>query len=263
MLSKVLKYDLKFVYKVLLVFYSLVIFFAILTRLCFSFENSFILNILANIFSGFTISFMFSILINNLMRLWARFIKNCYSDESYLTHTLPINKKTIYASKFITSIVTMLTSILVILLSIFIAYYSKENMLVLKEALNIIATMYESSVIGYILIVFFVFFLEMVFAVQAGYFGIIVGHNSNNNKMVKTIIYGFLIYLFTNALIVLGLFVGGLFNKNLMNLFKTIDVINIGLIKNIMYVAIVVYLLIIIIFYVVNIRIFKKGVNVD
>ena len=100
MLSKVLKYDLKFVYKVLLVFYSLVIFFAILTRLCFSFENSFILNILANIFSGFTISFMFSILINNLMRLWARFIKNCYSDESYLTHTLPINKKTIYASKF-------------------------------------------------------------------------------------------------------------------------------------------------------------------
>ena len=44
MLSKVLKYDLKFVYKVLLVFYSLVIFFAILTRLCFSFENSFILN---------------------------------------------------------------------------------------------------------------------------------------------------------------------------------------------------------------------------
>lgn len=263
MLSKVLKYDLKFVYKVLIVFYFLVIFFAILTRLFFSFEDSFILNVLAKIFSGFTISFMFSILINNLMRLWARFIKNCYSDESYLTHTLPVSKKCIYASKFITSIVTMLTSVLIILLSIFIAYYSKENMLALKSALNIIATMYESSVIGLILIVFFVFFLEMVFAVQSGYFGIIVGHNSNNNKMAKTIIYGFLIYLFTNALIILGLFIGGLFNSNLMNLFKTIDVVNIRLIKNIMYGAMVVYLLIIVIFYIVNISIFKKGVNVD
>ena len=45
------------------------------------------------------------ILINNLMRTWVRFRHNLYGDESYLTHTLPVERKTIYLSKFITSII--------------------------------------------------------------------------------------------------------------------------------------------------------------
>ena len=50
-----------------------------------------------------------NIILNNLMRLWARFKNNFYGDESYLTHTLPINKKTLYLSK------TFLTSSFVVL----------------------------------------------------------------------------------------------------------------------------------------------------
>lgn len=41
-----------------------------------------------------------SSLINGLMRSWVRFITNIYKDESYLTHTLTIEKKDIYLSKF-------------------------------------------------------------------------------------------------------------------------------------------------------------------
>ena len=101
MLGKVLKYDLKYIYKVLIVFYLLTLVFALFTRLFWSFDNSAILNILGFIASGTMISFIISILINNMMRAWARFIKNIYGDESYLTHTLPISKKTIYLSKFL------------------------------------------------------------------------------------------------------------------------------------------------------------------
>ena len=58
MLKKVLKYDLKFVFKLLIVFYILNIVFAVLTRLL-SFGGSTIINILWHISSGTTISFIF------------------------------------------------------------------------------------------------------------------------------------------------------------------------------------------------------------
>ena len=105
------------------------------------------------------------------MRVWVRFKKNLYGDESYLTHTLPVSKKSIYLSKFLTSIITMFSSVLVMVLCAFIAYYSKENMVVVRDFLQIMASIYDSTMIGIILIIFFVFFLEMVFALQCGYTG--------------------------------------------------------------------------------------------
>ena len=85
MLKKLLKYDLQKTYKILIIFYSLSIFFSILTRIFLSIENSFILNIIGKICGGVTISMIFNILINNLMRLWVDFKNNLYKDESYLT----------------------------------------------------------------------------------------------------------------------------------------------------------------------------------
>ena len=96
MLKKLLKYDLKKIYKFLIIFYSLSIFFGVLTRIFFSIENSLIMNIIGQICNGASISMMFSILINNLMRTWVDFKHNLYGDESYLTHTLPVEKQTLY-----------------------------------------------------------------------------------------------------------------------------------------------------------------------
>ena len=127
MLNKLLKYDLRYVYKILVVFYILTLIFALLTRLFSSIDNSVLFYILSKICSGLTISFIFNILINSIMRVWVRFTKNIYGDVSYLTHTLPVEKKKIYLSKFLSSVVTMFTSVAVILVVLFIAYFSKEN----------------------------------------------------------------------------------------------------------------------------------------
>ena len=108
MLRKLLKYDLKYMFKFLIIFYSLAIFFGTLTRIFLSIENSLIMNIIGQVCSGAAISMMFSILINNLMRFWVRFRSNFYGDESYLTHTLPISKSTLYLSKALTSIISLL-----------------------------------------------------------------------------------------------------------------------------------------------------------
>jgi len=263
MLKKLLKYDLQNVYKVLIVFYGLSLFFAILTRIFFNIENSFIMDIIGKICSGTTIAMIFNILINNLMRLWVRFRNNFYGDESYLTHTLPIDKQTLYLSKTLTSIITLFSSVLVICVTLFIAYYSKENIEIIKNLLLPLATVYESTVITIILAFIFVCFLEITNMLQSGYVGIVLGHKKNNNKMVFSILFGFGTYLLTQIFIVLVVFVVALFNPDLMNLFYTMEALNVSTIKLCIYLAIAIYTLNIFILYFINSKLFSKGVNVD
>jgi len=177
-----LKYDLQNVYKVLIVFYFLSLFFSILTRIFLSIENSFIMDIIGKICSGTTIAMIFNILINNLMRLWVRFKNNFYCDESYLTHTLPIEKKILYLSKILTSIITLFSSTLVICLSLFIAYYSKENIELIKNFLLPLAQVYDSTVVTIVLSFIFVYFLEIMNMLESGYVGIVLGHRK---KVIK------------------------------------------------------------------------------
>ena len=86
---------------------------------------------------GIAISMMINSLVNCIMRLWARFIRNLYKDESYLTHTLPVPRKTIYLSKIISALICIFTTTLVIALCLFICYYSEANIEMLKYEIKI------------------------------------------------------------------------------------------------------------------------------
>jgi len=263
MLKKLLKYDLQNIFKFLIIFYILALFFGILTRLFLNIENSFILNIIGQVCSGVTISMFFNILINNLMRLWIRFKNNFYGDESYLTHTLPIDKKNLYLSKALTSLISLFTSILVITLTLFITYYSKENLEFIKNLLLPIANTYGSSIIKILLLLLFVIFLEFSNGLQAGYTGIILGHKKNNYKTSLSIIFGFITYITIQICILLVIFIFALFNQDIMNLFMTNEIINIDILKIIIYSIIILYSLTLLINYFLNLKLFKQGVNVD
>ena len=119
MLGKLIKYDCRFIFKGLYIFYALAIVFGGLTRLFSQFDNSLALDVIEKICSGVTISMFFNILINNLMRVWVRFRMNFFADESYLTHTLPVAKATHYLSKFLVSLITTCVSMAVVLLTVF------------------------------------------------------------------------------------------------------------------------------------------------
>lgn len=263
MLGKLLKYDLQSKIKFLMIFYSLAIFFAVLTRLFLLIDNSLIMNVIGKICSGVTISMIFNILINNIMRLWVRFKNNFYGDESYLTHTLPVDKKTLYLSKALDGVISLFISVLVIALSLFIAYYSKENIELLKNLLLPVADIMGSSVIKIILAFLFICFLEIANMVQAGFCGIILGHKMNNMKTGFSVLYGFFCYMATQVFVLIIIFITGLFNKDIMNLFFTNEIVNIDMIKFIIYLAIVIYTVTLFIGYIINVKLFKVGVNVD
>ncbi len=263
MLRKLLKYDLKSIFKLLVIFYILAMLFGLLTRLFFSFENSLVLQILGEISQGAAISMMCSTLINNILRMWVRFKTHLYADESYLTHTLPIQKRTLYLSKIITTVITLFVSFLLVCLVLFTAYYSKENLQHLKSFLLPFAEIYDSSIVGLFLLFAYTLFLEFLNVLQCGFTGIILGHMRNNAKTGFSVLFGVVAFLTSQVIVIAVLFGIATFNKDFMNLFITSNIPDIQTIKAMIYVAISCYTLVSLLMCFVNIRLFKKGVNVD
>lgn len=262
MLKKLLKYDLEWCYKPLLVFYILAIFFSIIVRIVESFEQSLIVLIIDKICCGVVIAMIVNILINCFMRNWARFVRNIYKDESYLTHTLPVSKNKIYLSKILTAIITLLTSFIVIIVCLAISCLNEDTWIILKQSLEQSAIYFDSSVFSFIFVMIITIFFEFLFMMMCGILGIIIGHKSNNLKTVKSILIGFVIYMILSSMSLGALFVAGLLNSDIMSLFNNIEVSSNAL-KSMMLVGILVYALYNLEIYFIGNKLLDKGVNVD
>ncbi len=262
MLSKLLKYDLKWCFKPLAVFYLLSLFFAVVVRILESMEKSLIIVILDKICVGALISMIISILINCFMRNWARFVENIYKDESYLTHTLPVSKNKIYLSKVLTAAITLLVSFIVITLCLAIAVLTKDSWIFIKTTLEQSAIYFDSSVFSLVFIMLITVFFEVLFMIMSGILGIVIGHKSNNLKIIKSIVYGFIIYMLFSAFSVSVLYIFGLLNPEIMTLFTSMTVSS-NTLKGMMLIAILIYGIYILITYFIGNKLFNKGVNVD
>lgn len=197
------------------------------------------------------------------MRLWARFIRNTYKDESYLTHTIPVEKKTIYISKIFSALITIFTTSIVIIICLFICYYSEANIQAIKSILELAASTYNTTVLNLLLLISVIITLQMIFIVLIGYVGIILGHKCNKNKMIRSIVIGCSLYMLMQIVSLVIIFILGLFNQNIMNLINTTQLINIDAIKYVMYAVIGIYFVYILFYYILGKKAFEKGVNVE
>lgn len=259
MLGKLLKYEIKNMFKFLSFFYVLCIFFSITTRILFSFDDTTILYIMGQISVGCYFAMIANILINTIMRNFVRFNESMYRDEAYLTHTLPVTKRELYTSKFLISLITFIVSFIVIVISLFIAYYTRERWSMFISMLDSFGVYGIDTMM--IIIILVLVFLELYSFIQVGFVGLILGNRKENNKIVHSVIYGFIIYLIIQGVILLGIFVFGLFNKSVMDLFIT-NSPNIDTIKIVSYTCICFYILITIVLKEYAIRKLEKGVNV-
>lgn len=263
MLGKLLKYDLKWIYKVVGIFYVLALVFSIIGRALSYIENSVVFSIVSAIFIGTAVAMIINCLINCLIRLWVRFVRNCYKDESYLTHTLPVEKKIIYLSKVISALITIFTTSIVIIMCLLICYYSEGNLQALKAMLELAASTYNTTVLNLLLLISTIISMQMLCIVLIGYVGIILGHKSNKYKIIISIIISFALYMLTQVVSLVFIYIFGLFNSNVMNLVNTTEIINMDAIKLLMYLAIGIYTIYIIVYYILGKKAFEKGVNIE
>lgn len=261
MLKKLLKYDLKWVLKVLSIFYALAIIFAMGGRLMLEVDNSLLFKVLGGITLGLSAGMLIGCIINTFLRSWARFVKNVYKDESYLTHTLPVLKKTIYNAKLISAIIATLLTGIVIILCLFIAYYSENNMMQLKNWLEI--SLGSAASIKIIILTSINLFLEVIYIIVLGYAAIIIGHKSNGRKFLKSVVYGFGMYSLTQVCSLIFLFIAGWINSDIMKLINSASMPQLNVVYYVLYFSLALYLLFIIFYYFLGKKILEKGVNVD
>ena len=264
MLVKLLKYDLKYMLKNMMVFYLLAIFFATVTRILFSIEQSVIVNIISQISLGCMISMVASILINTMMRSWVRFRDSLYKDEAYLTHTLPVTKNELYNSKFIQTLTFFFAGFVIILLSLFITYYSKDNWLVISNYVKTITTGLNMSTTFFIIMAIIVIFLEVFNAIQCGFLGIILGYKKNNGKIGYSVLFGFIAYLIAQTLVLALVFVYGFFDASVMELFKTATInIDVDAFKTLAILSSILYLIIIFGMSILCKKLLNRGVDIE
>ena len=264
MLGKILKYDLKYMIKNMCVFYILSIFFAITTRILFEVDQSVIINIIGQISVGCMFAMLANILINTMIRSWIRFRDSIYKDESYLTHTLPVTKNDIYNSKLIQTFIFFFIGFIVILISLFIAYYSKENWQTITNYVKSITIGLNMNTIFFVTMFLIVVFLEIYNAIQCGFYGIILGNRKNNGKTGYSILFGFILYLVSQSIVLLLIFIYGLFDSSVMGLFQTATVsIDANAFKLLLVLASLLYVIIIYGMSLLCKRTLNKGVNVE
>ena len=263
MLIKLLKYDLKYMLKNMLIFYILSIFFAITTRILFSINQTVIVNIVSQISVGCLFSLIANILINTMMRSWIRFRDSLYKDESYLTHTLPVTKNDIYNSKFLQTLIFFIISFIIIILSLFITYYTKDRWLALNNLVDTITIGLDLNKTIFIISFILIIFLEIFNAIQCGFLGLLLGYKKNNNKIGFSVLFGFIAYLLSQSLVLLLVFFVGLFNESIMNLFTSNVLLDSNSAKLLVILSIILYLIIILLMSILCKKILNKGVDIE
>ena len=263
MLKKLLKYDLKYMIKNMLPFYLLAIFFSLTTRIFLSVEETVIIKILYQISLGCFIAMLFNIIINTMIRSWIRFQDSIYKDEGYLTNTLPVTKKEIYYSKFLQTLIFFVIGFLIIIGTLFLAFYTKNRWIELKNIINNITTGLEFPTTLFVISFLSVIFLEILNAIQCGFFGIILGNKRNNGKTLFSVLFGFIFYLISQSMVLGLVFLVGLFNKSIMNLFTTKLLLDTSSLKLLILLSVIFYILIITLMSILGVKQLEKGINIE
>ena len=261
MLKNLMKYDFKWINKVMVIYYILLFVITVAVTIVESMEQTFFLLIVDKILSGMMIGCSISVIITVLMRIWVRYNISFYKDESYLTHTLPATKNELFNSKIITSILSLIIALLFVAVCFFSTYLINVGIDPIKALYNSVAIKFGNVttnlfIIGVILLVI----LEMIFILFAGIFGLTLGNRSNNGKTIKSITFGFISYSILNTVSVIII--------QILDLFTDFDITSkaapsIGIIKTLVITGILMYVIYNLAYYLASKRLFNKGVNVE
>lgn len=261
MIGKLVKKDLKDITKILVYIYVITLVLAVITRLINIGKDIQFLRIVGAVFTGCTYSGIASILINTFVHILRVFISSFYKDESYLTHTLPVKKKTLLLSKYLASFVAILMSFIVCLVSALIMLLSKEFIDTIKNLLMATLSGFSLPIWLMILVFALIILFEICCLVSISFTAVIKGNQYNKKRVGKGLMWFAVYYLATTiiSLVVIGIVfaIGGNLDALLStNMSETAFITT-------LIVALILYFVYSIVFYFISLKEFNKGVNVD
>lgn len=262
MLGKLMKYDLKKMYKVLVALYIVSIALALVCRGVGELgKNIFAFKVIYIIFSSIEYAIIANVVIHCFIRILLRFNNNFYKDESYLTHTLPVSKSQLLLSKYLSALIVIFSSVAVAFASLFIMFFSKDLVKVISDFLLSLSGGLNLSVGGFVTLFVLVLFSQICSIMSMSFFSIILGNKANEKKEIKSLIWFAILYVASllctllSVTIVCSIF--GVVNEIFSNVIsqKTLLIVFV--------LAIILYTVYSVVFYLLCNNFYKKGVNVD
>ncbi len=261
MLSKLLKNDLKKNTRLLWILFAATIVCACLARTFSELGESIaFFRVFGIFFYSVYYSLAANVIIQPFLRNFLNFQKSLYSDESYLTHTLPVTKNQIANSKFLTALIEMVASFAVLVISLVIMFASPDFKNVLTMLISTIVVGEFSLGLSITLIVFLII-VEFLMYLSIIYFSIVVAYKQKERRAFKA----FLITMAMSfaALIALAVVLVIVLVVNDVKLSASSLVLSNAAFVSVLISGIVMYLAVIVLFYFLTKRELNKGVNVD
>ena len=217
MLGKVLKYDFKYMGKMLLPLYLITLGTCGLTRLLYILAEqsvvfevlSFLTNVGGLILLVGAVAFTFIIAIK-------RFHTNLFKEEGYLTNVLPVKIQTHILSKFVCSLIFNILAVLVFIGSFFIMYYSIE----LTEGMSAFIDVFKKIIIyGIIFVILALQTYEMLVITAYS-----IGQRKAKNKIPYSIVSGIGLYFIGQVIILSAIGIAIITQPNFLELLEVVDI---------------------------------------
>ncbi len=213
MLKKLLKYDFKALFNVLLPVYVILIFLSLFNRVAELLSDKLaILKIPAGFISIIYLIVLIGTPIATFIISITNYYKNLAGDEGYLMHTLPVTKKDLVLSKLISYLTTMLVSLVIAIIGLFIGEYGIRFD---SATLNSILDSLKTVDIGTFIILVVSVILSVILQQLLMYASIALGQKQNTNKVIYSIVFGIVLYYINQIVSVVILLVPILFNRDL------------------------------------------------
>ena len=135
------------------------------------------------------------------------FYRKNLRDEGYLTHTLPVTKTSIVSSMFITAIIYTIITVLIIMLSVMITFYTPG---IFHDFYNAIQTTWNSLNIHYqhfIIFTVIIMVLSYMQLLSSIYCALSIGHSFSSNKLAYSVVSWVVIYVISQILNVIGILI--------------------------------------------------------
>ncbi len=256
-----MKYDIKKMMRILVYIYAISLGLAVITRLINIGKDIQAIAIVGHIFAGLTYSAVGSVIINTFVHILRVFTVGFYRDESYLTHTLPVKKEKLLLSKYLSSIIVIISSVVVSALSLLIVLYSDNLFNFIKQSLEVVVAGFNMSVGGFLTLIVCIVFAQICAMMSMAFAAIVKANTYNHKRIMKGLIWFAVFYFGSTIVTLLTAVMVFAISGNLSELIAS-QMSN-SAFMTILILGLVLYFVYAIVFYIATDNMFKKGVNVD
>lgn len=196
MLGKIIKHEFKATYRGYLLLFVSLLAVTILNRTVeyVPFDNR-IWNIMKGLLIAAWVILVAFLFMAASILVVMRFYKTMVKDEGYLTHTLPVKKSQLIIGKYITSLVWMIITAIVMVASVFLMAVSSGFIDDLIEFMNEFADLVSSypQMVGHGILLLIMVLLSVSAGIFQFYASISLGQMFSGHKLAGSVLFYFII----------------------------------------------------------------------